>query len=837
MAQRFLTTSGSLIIPGAYAEFKVAQQNSGLGTSGVIALVGEADSGPRFSLETDLEVDASFGPDQMSAIAAKYGSGPLVDAARVAVSASNDAGITGAPSRIILVKTNASTKASLAVLDTSNAAYGTVWAKLAGRAGNLISLTTTNTTETAPSTGSFTWIPNVASLNCNLRQSGAAVQALTVAANRTPAQFVSDIDALSGIDAVGGAARVTAQSIGTLAVAVSGANITLSYFGSTFSTTPSAGDTLVLGAGSVIKGALNKNIGAYVVTSASSTVISATKLSDAGAGGAVAGVITAPEAVTAVAVSGTVANDMVVYAPVTYVRTTAPNPLPGLGRTLEIAELSTGTDLISRCLFAGSTTAVTWLSKSASPKIINSSAEATSTMNVARASDGISETITAGGRVALILGYTGITATVVITATTLTTAVVGGSGTALTLNLSDYATIADLSAYIAAQPGYVSSVALTSMGQKSPTSLDRVTANIATTFGVGAGRIKMDAQDMFDAIVNGSSVIQLGDPTARATAGLPGAASTTFLGLGAKGGSLTSDFSAGLDALNKVSCNFVVTLVSNDAATDIADNLTESTSLYVASEVNLALRTHILNASKLKARRPRQGFASLRGTFSAAKDAAQNLASARVSVNFQDIKVSNAQGTVVQFRPWMGAALTAGMQAAGFYRPIFHKFLNISGALQAAADFSDKDNTQLEDALLAGLVIIQKHPSGGYMIVSDQTSYSRDDNFVYNSIQAMYVADTIAQTAARRMEDAFVGQSVADITASSALTFLESIFADFRRLKLISVSDDAPLGFRNAKVTISGPAMIVEAEVKLAGAIYFIPLSFLVSAVTQVASQ
>ena len=46
MAQSYVTTDGTLIIPGAYAKVSVQQQNSGLAVSGVIALVGESTGTP-----------------------------------------------------------------------------------------------------------------------------------------------------------------------------------------------------------------------------------------------------------------------------------------------------------------------------------------------------------------------------------------------------------------------------------------------------------------------------------------------------------------------------------------------------------------------------------------------------------------------------------------------------------------------------------------------------------------------------------------------------------------------------------------------------------------------
>jgi hypothetical protein len=87
------------------------------------------------------------------------------------------------------------------------------------------------------------------------------------------------------------------------------------------------------------------------------------------------------------------------------------------------------------------------------------------------------------------------------------------------------------------------------------------------------------------------------------------------------------------------------------------------------------------------------------------------------------------------------------------------------------------------------------------------------------------------------MERAFVGQSFADVTASAALSFLKGIMADLKRLKLIASSDDAVDGYKDAKIEIRPPAMLVSAEVKEATGLYFIPIKFLVTQVQQTASQ
>jgi hypothetical protein len=204
---------------------------------------------------------------------------------------------------------------------------------------------------------------------------------------------------------------------------------------------------------------------------------------------------------------------------------------------------------------------------------------------------------------------------------------------------------------------------------------------------------------------------------------------------------------------------------------------------------------------------------------------------------FQDFKQTGGDGSITQFLPWMGATLAASMQAAAFYKNIELKGINTNGVLSRAGDFNAKKDSDMEDALLSGLLPAKPAVGGGFTWASDQTTYGRDNNFVFNSIQAVYAADTVSLTTAQRMETAFAGKAIADVSAAVALSFLEGIMADMLRLKLIAPSDDAPKGFRNAKVQIRGNAMLVSVEIKLDSAIDFISIEFLVSPVQQTATQ
>lgn len=839
MAQVFNGPDGSQVVPGATAGFTVKSSAGGLATTGVVMLVGEADGGPSWSVDTISNLKTGFGPNQESAVRAKYISGPLVESYRATVQPLVDEEISGAPSKLILIKTNNSTKASIALLAYGGGAYGTLYDKGYGKLGNLISRdVAVATAEIVPTTGPFTWIPAVGTVDVGYRVNGAARVTASHGANATPAAAVATIDGLAGVAASGGALLATIQnSVGTIALTViSGNAVTIAYSG-TFTNTPVVGSTMVIPSGSVIAGGANANVGAYVVTSATTNSISATKLSDGGKGGAVIGVITAPANVGAQAVSATANNDLTDYGVVT-VSLEAGNPIQGVGKSLEIAQLTSGTDLFARVAYNLSTTVVTWVSKTGAPQLLTSGAEYRASLTVARQADDLSETLTAGGEVVLKVSYTGTTASLTVNDLILTTTRAGGSGADLSLNLKDFPTVADLATYINAQTGYKAASGTAALGQLPATALDDGTFTICSEFGEYNGRIKADGYKFFKVINEQSALTQLGDPAAQAASGLPGPTSATaFLAGAVKGGTTGTLFQSAVDVLKKINGNFLVPCMSRDATADITDALTESSSTYTIDAIHSVSRTHVVNMSKRLAKKSRQAFLSYRGTYADAKTKAANMANFRCAMCFLDQKVVDVNGNVTQMHPYIDSAIAAGGQAAGFYKGLVKKQKNVSGSLQAAGDWDDQDEDQMADALLSGLLPTRNREDGGFEYASDQTTYLKDGNFVYNSIQATYVSDVVAQSTRVAFEDRYVGKSQADVSAAEALTFLEAQMAEYMRLKLLAASDDAPQGFRNAKITISGPTMLVEAEVKVAGMIYFIPISFVVSMVKQAAQQ
>ena len=511
MAQAYQTDAGTIIIPSAVASWTVATQNSGLSTSGTLIIVGEADAGPDFSLESSIQDNCSFGPDEISSVLAKYRSGNLVDAFQAAAAPANDPNIQGAPTSIILVKTNPSVRAKLSLAQYGGAAYCDLADHNYGASGNMIfEQVVAATSEVVPTTGAFTWINNVAAVNIAVNVNGGAPQALTLSANRTPAQLVTAINTLSGVTATGGALRIVVPSIitGTLAIApTTGNSVTVTY-SSTWTTIPTVGDTMVIPSTSVIKGATNKNVGSYVVTGSNGNTISATKLSDAAMPAAQGNAVTAPtDVVNATNVVAT--TDVGVYSPV-IIALTAANPLPGIGKSLEISELSTGTDLISWSCFTLAGAAVSWISKTGASQLLVSATEYSADLKANRQSDNIQEEMIAGGEIALSLGYIGTSATVVVGPTTIAITRTGGSGADIgTLNIKDFPTLADLQSFINSKTGYTCSLGNAILGQLPPSALDEGTFTFCSTWGAQSGRLKIDAYRFYNKVAQNSVLVRL----------------------------------------------------------------------------------------------------------------------------------------------------------------------------------------------------------------------------------------------------------------------------------------------------------------------------------------
>jgi hypothetical protein len=437
------------------------------------------------------------------------------------------------------------------------------------------------------------------------------------------------------------------------------------------------------------------------------------------------------------------------------------------------------------------------------------------------------DTFAAGGEIAIQLGCTQDDATVVFGALQADFKVAGS--TVFSAKYVDFTNLSALVDFVNSQSTFSALIGAPKFSFQSPSTIDRGTFTISGISTHKCGRIKSDAR-IWSLAVNGGSLASI---VMTATAGLPEVFSSVFLSGGAKAGTSSAEAVAAIDAAEDLQTNFVVPLFSVDASIDITLGETESTSTYAVDAINAYLKNHVINMSSLKMRKNRIAVVSKRDTYANCKIAAGELTHYRVALCLQDITNVDVTGAIKQFQPWMAAVIAAGMQAAAGYKGIVKKIANIAGALMASGDFNPNRPSESEDALISGLLFLEKIPTGGWRWVSDQMTYSVDSNFVYNSLQAVYLSDLMALTLIDRFDSLVVGRSVAEVSAAVGLSILETEMFNFLRLRWIAPSDDAPKGYKGASIKLSGGVMKVYVEVKLAGLIYFVPISFTISQVEQ----
>lgn len=135
MAIRKSFGGATILKPGAYSKFKVDNSaGSPLESSDTLFLIGEAALGAPGAVDGIQAFAASQLPD----LIAKYGSGPIIDAAVASVRPSNTPGVGGA-GRILVYKTNQSTQASANLLQGGNTMF-TVRDRAWGAPGNELSV-------------------------------------------------------------------------------------------------------------------------------------------------------------------------------------------------------------------------------------------------------------------------------------------------------------------------------------------------------------------------------------------------------------------------------------------------------------------------------------------------------------------------------------------------------------------------------------------------------------------------------------------------------------------------------------------------------------------------
>lgn len=388
----------------------------------------------------------------------------------------------------------------------------------------------------------------------------------------------------------------------------------------------------------------------------------------------------------------------------------------------------------------------------------------------------------------------------------LATVCTGDAGSNLSLNLSNFASVSELSAYIDNLANYTSTLLNTSSGAaRKATDLDNVTAADIKTAPISFYRLQ---REIIQLVNDNSALITLELPSTLSS-GIPAIISDTPLAGGAKGASVNSDFSDGLDKSLAEEYEVVVPLVSQDATADILLAQTDSGSTYTAASVLAGIKSHLRLRGNTKNRKEAQGIVGFRASTKAAVNAqAVSLGSELVQLCMQDILIQDISGSLNWKQPHLLAAILAGIRlGSDVGTPLTHKFPNVSDVKHfvnpstgiASGDFNP--DLDYDAAIDSGVTFLEK-ASGGFRVVVDNTTYGQDASFVFNRGSVMEAAQFAAKTLRKQTESAFVGNKISNGQATSIKSFIRSLLLELNRAQIITGSDSAPQGFKEETFTV-----------------------------------
>jgi hypothetical protein len=586
---------------------------------------------------------------------------------------------------------------------------------------------------------------------------GASLEIYNAAGDRNIAQrFYSFADLKTPVGA-------TVAISASVAVAVATNVGTFTISSGSFQNVPAINDVLWVPQDSVISGTNDENCGAWIVTASGSTTITARKVIDGGV------------SVTTVALSGQEAPFLVQAA-------------------------------VASTVYGG--------------KSFVSSSEAQIYIDAARQTDGLSFPQTnVGGKIVFEIGYTGsATCTMSISKGKILTTSCAVSTDNLSINLNMFNTLADLVAFINTKTGYAARATSVAYNSYSPKlQLDEVSV-VAIAGGVSGspaynGRIKSDYYD-FKALMDGNiNLIAFAENASILhRAGLPTVEVTgSFLAGGSLGATSNAGILAAYDAGMKVEVVQVVPLFSRDAADDIADGLTDTSSSYSIDAVNQSAKSHVVTASSDVNRKERFAVCSYHDSFENVKLQAASLSNERVQMAFQMVRTTNSNGDVVWFTPWMESVMiAAGRVQSALGTSMLRKSFSAAdikhlGKVSVYSDSRvldfDPDTTDLDTAIEAGCLALKAVTGFGIRLESpDESTRSRTNDpksWVFERSNVLFVCDEVRKTC-RSVLDNYIGNRTSDVTSSTIKSALSNVLDLFiKNGSLLNYSVDSVISTGN----------------------------------------
>lgn len=544
-----------------------------------------------------------------------------------------------------------------------------------------------------------------------------------------------------------------------------------------FLNVPAVGDVLWVLPDSKLAGASKENVGAWTVTMAGSTSITATKATNGGA------------SVASVALVG---EDNPFYVQ------------PGIA-TVGVGVLHT------------------------------SSAEQQVYLSARRETDSqVFPETKVGGRNIIAISYTGSEeATLSISNNKILTTVCTNTDHNLRVVLARYTTVSDLVSFLNSKNGYSAKVISSAFNAFSPSNLDQV-QDICIGGGVDNlpaynGRIKADYYDFFNLLESNEVFLTMDTSVALIyKAGLPDIMDNkVFLNGGTAGFTTDSDVTSGFDAAMKVPAVLVEPLFSRDASKDIADGLTDESSSYTIDAIVEAAKAHVNTATA--SYKERSSILGYHSDFETVKFKARNLFDARIQMCFQMVKVLDGEGNLRWFQPWMQAiAFAAARVQSDLGTPLLRRSF-LFNDIKHIGDKSIYDDTlvrdfdeenELADAIEAGLLVVKSVQGAGIRMESPDTTTRSSENdpkaWTYERASVLFVSDQVVSTC-RTVLDNYIGRRGTSVSAAVVQNALARTLSSF-------VKNGALLDFKITKVDSLGNGYIAKVAIFPVEAVEFIQL-------------
>jgi len=309
-----------VVVPGVYSSVKVEDNlaNVAPGPRNIL-IIGEASKGVPGSL---LDLGRTFFTDYQS-VKNYYGSGPIVDAARMLFSNQASPAFTGSLNSLFVYKTNESGLASMNIMRGASL-YATIAAAEYGEDGNAISAKIEQASAEIKPKSTARALMGTSGGAYKVRVSGGAEQEFLAPPEATVAEVVAIFNASAvGFSASGGElkslALVDGQTLSLSPDVDHPTKITISRSAGAFPSSIVAGDIVYIPVASVLSGAGEENCGNYEIQTITSSSMVLDRLDACVSAGqrtiqecvAVSGAVSGDQSATATA-------EMMVFAPVSF---------------------------------------------------------------------------------------------------------------------------------------------------------------------------------------------------------------------------------------------------------------------------------------------------------------------------------------------------------------------------------------------------------------------------------------------------------------------------------------------------------------------------------------